>query len=121
MKRRRFLAGSVGAVGMTTLAGCSAGGDVILRKSGITSTSAKTEWERELQEGDRLELAVELEDGMQVDGYVHRTDDDEQIAWVSGTSEGRTAREEFEVPTTTDYVISLEANGGQGTVILREA
>lgn len=119
MLRRDFAVCAGGVVGTTVLAGCSLGGDVILRKQDIGVTAANTEWERDLEEGQQLELRVESDGGSGVSGYVHRTSDDEEIASVtSGTA---TDRQEFTVPTTDTYVVSIDVNSGDGTIVLQEA
>lgn len=117
MYRRDFATRAAGVAGAALLAGCSLGGDVILRKQDISATAANKEWERDLEEGQQLELRVE--GGSGVSGYVRRQSDGEEIASVTtGTA---TDREEFEVPTTDTYVVSIEVGSSDGTIVLQEA
>lgn len=117
MDRREFICTVTGLCG-TILAGCSGGG-TILRKRRISATSPQTEWEVDLEEGRELELAVTLESGMTVNGYLYRQEDGKEIVAVGSTS--GTSREEFEVPTTGTYLVTIEVNGSTGTIILQEA
>lgn len=120
MNRREFATRAASVAGAALLAGCSLGGDVILRKQDIGPTAATTEWERDLEEGQQLELRVEAEGGTNVGGYVQRASGGEAVAEVtSGTA---TDRQEFEVPSTDTYVVGIEVNSsGSGTIVLQEA
>jgi hypothetical protein len=117
MNRRTYLAGVAGAVGTTVLAGCLQG-DAVFHKTGISATSPTTEWEIDLEAGNRMRLEVEKSgDGVgTVNGYVHRVDTGEEVVATAASS----GHEEFEVPANATYVVSIEVGGSTGEIRLRD-
>lgn len=117
MNRRRYIGAVVGAATTTALAGCLQG-DAVLHKTQISATSPTTEWEVELEEGNRMRLEVEKTDDSSgsIGGYVNRAGTGEEIA---STSDSQTDTK-FDVPATGTYIVSVEARGATGEIILRD-
>lgn len=107
MERRVFLGATVAVAG--ALAGCG-GGDAII-KLRTSSNIGKTR-ERDLTEGDRLELAVKSEDRQTTaSATVRRLSTDEVVAEQSGTS-NQWSGAEFTVPASETYEIHLQSQHG---------
>lgn len=117
MNRRAYLTSAVGVVTITAISGCLQG-DAVLHETQISATSPTTEWEVELEAGNRMRLEVEKTDDAPgtIRGYVHRRDTGEEVATTSGDSSDET----FEVPTTGTYLVSVDASGVTGEIILRD-
>ncbi|QKY21966.1 hypothetical protein B4589_016265 (plasmid) [Halolamina sp. CBA1230] len=115
MHRRAYLA-SVAGVAAAGVSGCLQG-EAVLHENNISATSPTTEWEVELTEGDRMRLEVDRSDDLgAVTGYVHRAETDEEIVSTAASS----GHEEFVVPATGAYLVSIEVDGNTGEIILRE-
>lgn len=117
MNRRRYLGAVAGVAATTAVAGCLQG-DAVLHESSISATSPTKEWEVELEEGNQMRLEVDMtSDGPgAVTGYVHRSDTGEEVVATGGSS----GHEEFEVPATGTYLVSIEVGGSTGEIILRD-
>lgn len=116
MDRRAYLGGVVG-VATTVIAGCLQG-DAILHETQITATSPTKQWEVDLEAGNRMRLEVDKSDDSTgaVNGYVHRAETDEEIASTAASS----GHEEFDVPATGTYIVSIEVGGSTGEIRLRD-
>lgn len=107
MNRRVFLGSTVALTGV--LAGCG-GGDAII-KLRTSSNIGKTR-ERELTEGDRLELAVRSENrSTTATATVTRLSTGEVVAERVDTA-NQWSGEEFTVPASETYEIHLESSYG---------
>ncbi|ELZ26999.1 hypothetical protein C475_08691 [Halosimplex carlsbadense 2-9-1] len=117
MNRRAYLGAVAGVSATTALTGCLQG-DAVLHKTQISATSPTTEWEVELEAGDQMRLEVEKTDesGGRIRGYVRHAETEEEIATTTADDTDET----FEVPTTGTYVVSVDARGATGEVILRD-
>lgn len=116
MHRRSFLLGTLGTVSL--LAGCSSGNNIVQFQ--MSTNTGKTR-ERELEAGQRLELAVRrIDESTTVTGTVTRMSTGEVIAEHVDTSSSWRGTE-FEVPATDTYEIHGETTFGEaGQVRLRE-
>jgi hypothetical protein len=115
MNRRQYL-GAVVGVTTTAISGCLQG-DAVLQKTDISATSPTKEWEVELEEGNQMRLEVDKTDGSSaVNGYVHQAETGDEIASTDGSS----GHEEFEVPATGTYIVSIEVGGSTGEIRLRD-
>lgn len=117
MRRRAYLGAVVGAATATALSGCLQG-EAVLHETQISATSPTTEWELDLEAGNQMRLEVEkTESGPgTVTGYVHRADTGEEVVATSGD----TGHEEFEVPATGTYLVSIEVRGTTGEIRVRD-
>mgnify|MGYP000367843531 CR=1 FL=1 len=116
MKRRRYLGAVVGLATTTALAGCLQG-EAVLHETQISATSPTKEWEVELEEGNRMRLEVENRDETgRVRGYVHRADTGEEVVTTAASD----SHEEFDVPATGTYIVSIDPRGATGDVRLRD-
>lgn len=117
MNRRTYLGGVVGVATTTLVSGCLQG-DAVLHETQVSATSPTTEWEVDLEEGDRMRLEIDKSGDSPgaVNGYVHRADTGEEIAATAASS----GHEEFDVPATGTYVVSIEVGGSTGEIRLRD-
>lgn len=116
MNRRSYLGAVTGIVATTAVSGCLQG-DAILYETQISATSPTKEWEVELEEGNQMRLEVDKSDGSgAVNGHVRRAETGEEIVSTAASS----GHEEFEVPETGTYVVSIEVGGSTGEIRLRD-
>lgn len=117
MNRRTYLGTVLGVATSTAIAGCLQG-DAVLHETRLSATSPTKEWEVELNEGDQMRLEVDkTEDSPDtVTGYVRDAETGEEIAATSASS----GHEEFEVPATGTYTVSIEVSGSTAEIILRK-
>lgn len=116
MQRRTYLGTVLGAATTAAVSGCLQG-EAVFHETRISATSPTKEWEVEL-EGDtqmRLEVDADGDSVGAVNGYVHRAETGEEVAATAASS----GQEEFEVPATGTYVVSIEVNGNTGEIRLR--
>lgn len=117
MERRAYLGTMVGVATTATVSGCLQG-DAVLHETGISATSPTKEWEIDLEEGNRMRLEVDKRgDGPgAVNGYVHRVETGAEVAATAASS----GHEEFVVPATGTYRVSIEVNGSTADIRLRD-
>lgn len=117
MNRRGYLGAVVGVTTATAVPGCFQG-EAVLHEKRITATSPTKEWEVELEAGNQMRLEVDKTDEGTgtVNGYVHRAETGEEIAATAASS----GHEEFEVPASGTYVVSIEVGGSRGEIRLRD-
>ncbi|WP_152420371.1 hypothetical protein [Halococcus thailandensis] len=117
MDRRTYLGTVVGVATTAAVSGCLQG-DAVLHKKQISATSPTKVWEVELEEGNQMRIEVERSDGGSgtINGYIHKADASEEIAATTASS----GHEEFEVPATGKYIVSIEVSGSTAEIRLRD-
>jgi len=117
MNRRGYLGVATGIVSTVAVAGCLQG-DAVLHKTGISATTPTKSWDIELEAGNRMRLEVDkADDGPgAVNGYVNHAETGEEIVSTAASS----GHEEFEVPETATYTVSIEVGGSTGEIRLRD-
>lgn len=117
MERRTYLGTVLGVATTAAVSGCLQG-EAVLHETRVRATSPTTEWEVELEEGNQMRLEVDTHGDSvgAVNGYVHRAETGEEVAATAASS----GHEEFEVPATGTYVVSIEVNGNTGEIRLRD-